>query len=134
MLGSTRLYLVPGDQLVMRLDFNEFDKTLGYSGRGSDINNYLAQAQWKFEYGPAGDVPRPQEQLRPGLAPAEMRRNADAFRQARRTYLATYAQAHPLPAAFRRDAEFAIDLDWGTQLLEYIGYSRGQHTSEAGPA
>jgi thiol-disulfide isomerase/thioredoxin len=132
---NTRLYLMPGDQLRMTLDFKDFDKTLVYSGPGSDVNNYLAQSQWKFEYSPPGNELRPLDQLKqkPTTTPAEMRRNADAFRQRQRAYLAEYAKAHPLPAAFRHDAEFAIDLAWGTQLLNYLAFSRAQNTSEAGP-
>jgi len=132
---STRLYLMPGDQLRLTLDFQDFDKTLVYSGRGADVNNYLAQAQWKFEYSPPGNEPRPLDQLKakPTMTPAEMRRNADAFRQRRRAYLAEYATAHPLSAAARHDAEFAIDLAWGTQLLNYLALSRANSTAEAGP-
>ena len=131
---STRLYLMPGDQLRLALDFKEFDKSLVYSGRGSDVNNYLAQSQWKFEYSPPGDDLRPLDQLRqkPTTTPAEMRRYADAFRQRRRAYLAEYVKAHPLPDAARRDAEFGIDLAWGTQLLSYLAISRAQSTSETG--
>ncbi|QKG56815.1 TlpA family protein disulfide reductase [Hymenobacter sp. BRD128] len=132
---STRLYLMPGDQLRMTLDFKDFDKSLVYSGQGSDVNNYLAQSQRKFEYSPPGDDLRPLDRLKqnPRMTPAEMRRNADAFRQRRRAFLAEYAKAHPLPAAFRRDAEFGIDLAWGTQLLDYLGFSRAQNTAESGP-
>jgi peroxiredoxin len=132
---STRLYLMPGDQLRLTLDFKDFDKSLVYSGRGSDVNNYLAQSQWKFEYSPPSDDLRPMDQLKqkPTITPAEMRRNADAFRQRRLAYLAEYAKAHPLPAAFRHDAEVGIDLAWGTQLLSYLAFSRAQNKSEAGP-
>ncbi|MDO7887059.1 TlpA family protein disulfide reductase [Hymenobacter cheonanensis] len=132
---STRLYLMPGDQLRLTLDFKDFDKTLVYSGRGADVNNYLAQAQWKFEYSPPGNDPRPMDVLKqkPSTTPAEMRRNADAFRQQRRAFLAEYAKAHPLPASFRHEAEFGIDLAWGTQLLNYLAISRAQSTAEAGP-
>jgi len=132
---STRLYLMPGDQVHLVLDFKNFDQSLVYSGRGADVNNYMAQSQWKFEYGPAGDVPRPQEQRKPTTTPAEMRRYADAFRQQRLAYLAKYAKAHPLPASFRRDAEFGINLQWATQLLHYVGYRRANlPPSEAAPA
>ncbi|AMR26642.1 hypothetical protein A0257_05670 [Hymenobacter psoromatis] len=132
---STRLYLLPGDQLRMTLDFKDFDKSVVYSGQGADVNNYLAQAQWKFEYSPPGDEPRPMDQLRqnPGLAPTEMRHNADTFRQKQLAFLAAYAQAHPLPASFRHDAKFLINVQWGKQLLDYVGYRRGQQPSEASP-
>ncbi len=132
---STRLYLLPGDQLRLTLDFKDFDKSLVYSGQGADVNNYVAQAQWKFEYSPPGDELRPMDQLRqqPGTTPAEMRRNADAFRQQQLAFLAAYAKAHPLPASFRHDAEFLINVQWGKQLLDYVGYRRAQNTAEAGP-
>jgi peroxiredoxin len=133
---STRLYLMPGDQLVMHLDFKDFDKTVMYSGRGADVNNYLAQAQWKFEYSPApSDAPRPMEQLRqkPGTTPAEMRRNADAFRQQQLAFLTTYAQAHPKLASFRPDAEFLITMKWGKQLLDYVAFQRQQKPDEVTP-
>ena len=132
---STRLYLLPGDQLRLTLDFKDFDKSLTYSGKGSDVNNYLAQAQWKFEYGPPGDEPRPMDQLqsKPGTTPAEMRRHADAFRQRQLAFLAAYATAHPLPASFRHDAEFLINVQWGTQLLNYLGHRRAQSPAAAGP-
>jgi thiol-disulfide isomerase/thioredoxin len=131
---STRLYLMPGDQLQMVLDFNDFDKSLVYSGKGSDVNNYMAQSQWKFEYSPPGDQPRPMDQLKtnPKLSPAEMRRNSDAFRQQRLSYLAGYAKTHSLPATFRHDAEYAINLQWATQLLQYVGYRRAQDAGSEG--
>jgi peroxiredoxin len=123
---STRLYLLPGDQLRLALDFKDFDKSLVYSGRGSAANNYLAQSQWKFEYSPPGNEPRPQDQFKPSTTPTDMRAYADAFRHKQLAFLASYAQAHPLPASFRRDAEFTIALQWGTHLLNYAGYHRAQ--------
>jgi peroxiredoxin len=129
----TRLYLLPGDQLRLALDFKEFDKSLTYSGRGADINNYMAQAQWKFEYGPPGNEPRPMDQLTPATTPADMRRHADAFRQQRLAFLAAYAQAHPLPAAFRHDAALFIDVSWGMQLLQYVNYYRQQKNADGSP-
>ena len=122
----TVLWLSPGDQLHLTLDFSEFDKSLVYSGRGSAANNYLARSLYKFEYGPAGDVPRPQNQLTPTTTPAQARQVADAFRQARLAFLAAYAQAHPLPAAFRQRQAQDVDLEWGRFLFEYPGYVHGQ--------
>jgi len=130
----TRLYLLPGDQLRLTLDFQDFDKSLVYSGRGADVNNYLAQAQWKFEYGPPGDTPRPMEQLQPTTTPAEMRQHADAFRQKRRSFLADYAKAHALPASFQRDQDFLISVQWASQLLEYIGHRQAQQATTEAPA
>jgi len=130
----TRLYLMPGDQLRLTLDFQDFDKSLVYTGQGADVNNYLAQAQWKFEYGPPGDTPRPMDQLQRTTTPAEMRQHADDFRQKRRAFLAAYAQAHPLPASFQRDQDFLISVQWATQLLDYIGYRHAQQASAEAPA
>lgn len=130
---STRLYLMPGDQLRLNLDFNDFDKSLTYSGRGAGVNNYMAQALWKFEFSPPGNEPRPLDQLTPATTPAEMRHRADAFRQKRLAFLAEYAQAHPLPAGFRHDAALFIDVSWGTQLLRYAEYYRGQKNADGSP-
>jgi peroxiredoxin len=129
----TRLYFAPGDQLRLALDFNEFDKSLVYSGRGSDINNYLAQAQWKFEYGPPGDTPRPMDQLQRTTTPAEMRQYADTFRQKRRAFLADYAKAHALPASFQHNQDLLISVQWAVQLLDYIGYRQAQQATAEAP-
>ena len=113
----TELYLMPGNQLVMRLDFPDFDKSLTYSGPGSAVNNYLAQARYKYKYGSEGDLPRPENHL--DATPADIRCLSDAFRQSRLAFLTSYAQAHPLPADFQRDERLTIDVDWATALLLY---------------
>ena len=68
---QTSLYLTPGDQLHLTLDFPRFDESLRFTGRGANANNYLAQAFWRFE---AEQQPRPEDQLTatttPGQAPA----------------------------------------------------------------
>ena len=43
----TWLYLKPGDNLRLELDYNDFDKTLTFSGKGADLNNYLAKKMLK---------------------------------------------------------------------------------------
>lgn len=118
----TGLYLSPGDEVRLTLDFPKFDESLKYTGRGADVNNYLAQSLWKFEFGPAGDVPRPQPTAT--TTAAQMREQADAYRQARRSFLTTYAKAHPLPADFQRNTLLDIDLNWAISLLEYPGAYR----------
>ena len=50
---------------------------------------------------------------------AQLRQQADAFRQARRDFLASYATAHPLPADFQRNTALDIDLRWATTLFNY---------------
>jgi peroxiredoxin len=114
-----RLYIVPGDQLRLTLDYKNFDKSLAYSGRGADANNYLAQARWKFELDPASDVPRPADQLTQNTIPAEMRRNADVFRQRQLDFLAAYAKAHKLSADFQREMKLIFAVDWAVSLLRY---------------
>lgn len=127
----THLYLSPGDELYLATDFKNFDKALVYSGRGAAANNYLAQALYKFEYGPAGSVPRPAQQLQPTTTPAEVRQYADAFRAQRQAFLAAYAKAHPLPITFRQQQALDIDLQWGRFLLAYPSYVRYQTKQEA---
>ncbi len=118
----TSLYLSPGDDVRLALDFPRFDETLKYSGRGGDVNNYLAQSLYKFEFGPAGDVPRPD--YTPTTTAAQFKEAAGTFRAQRQAFLTTYAKAHPLPADFQRSAALDIDLKWATQLLEYPAHYR----------
>jgi peroxiredoxin len=114
-----RLYLVPGDKLRLTLDCKNFDKSLVYSGRGADANNYLAQARWKFELDPASDVPRPADQVTRQTMPAEMRRNADMFRQRQLDFLTAYAKTHKLSADFQREIKLILAVDWAVSLLRY---------------
>jgi peroxiredoxin len=123
----TQIYLAPGYDVRLTLgDFRRFDETIVYSGRGAVANNYLAQAAWKFEYGPAADSLRPQARRTPATTPAEMRQLADEFRRRRLEFLAAYDKATPLPPALRRHAAAGIALDWGTQLLGFAGYYHQQ--------
>jgi thiol-disulfide isomerase/thioredoxin len=38
-----RLYLTPGDRLSLSIDTRAFDETLVFSGKGAEVNNYLAE-------------------------------------------------------------------------------------------
>jgi peroxiredoxin len=127
----TTVYLAPGDDVRLTVDFPDFDETLTYSGRGAAPNNYLARAGWQFRYGPAADSLRPAACLTPATTPAAMRRLADGFRARQLAFLEAYNQATPLPAAFRHDQEVGIALEWGAQLLDYVGYRRA-HAPGAG--
>jgi peroxiredoxin len=61
-----------------------------------------------------------------------MRRLADEFRQRQLQFLADYAKTTPLPPAFWQDQAFGIALEWGTALLDYVGY-RQAHAPAAAP-
>lgn len=114
---QTQLYFTPGDQVVMRVDYQQFNKSLTYRGRGSTVNDYLAQSDYRFEYG------RPAGTLRtsgfPKGTPADARKAADSLRQARRDFLTAYDKAHPLPPVFVREQQIAVDCNWATQQLGY---------------
>ncbi|MDO7853813.1 TlpA family protein disulfide reductase [Hymenobacter convexus] len=114
------LYLQPGDDVRMTLDFPTFDENIRFTGRGADANNYLAQSLWRFEFGPGAAAARPQ----PTTTAGQMRQLANAFRQTRRNFLASYAKAHPLPAELQRNELLDIDLGWAISLLEYPGAYR----------
>ncbi len=43
----TWLYLKPGNNLFMKLDYSLFDQSLKYEGEGAEINNYLAKKMLK---------------------------------------------------------------------------------------
>lgn len=40
---STRMYLNPGDVIDLKLNTEEFDETINYTGKGAEKNNYLAK-------------------------------------------------------------------------------------------
>ena len=119
----TQLYLTPGDQLTLALDFPRFEETVRYTGRGAAANNYLARSGYKFEAGPAAaDALHLNEVRTAATTPAQLRRLADLARRQQQAFLASYAAAHPLPPAFQRQATLDIDLDWGRALLDFPGY------------
>ena len=113
---QTSLYLTPGDQLHLTLDFPRFDESLRFTGRGANANNYLAQAFWRFE---AEQQPRPEDQLTATTTPGQARQAADAFRAQQLAFLATYGQQHTLPAGFQQLATGHITLQWAKFLLTY---------------
>jgi peroxiredoxin len=125
---QTQLYLTPGDQLVMRVDYKHFSQSIVYRGRGCKVNDYLAQSDYTFEYG------QPTGALRLGSfpkgTPADARTAADSLRQARRDFLAVYDKVHALPAAFVQEQQIAFDCTWATQQLGYAF----KHRSDAMPA
>lgn len=126
---QTQLYLTPGDRIAMRVDYKNFNQSIIYRGRGSKINNYLAQDSYKFEYGqPTGSL---RVSAFPTGTPAEARQAATTLRQARRDFLAAYDKAHPLPTAFVREQQLSFDCDWATQQLGYA-YKHRTDTMPAG--
>lgn len=129
---QSSLFLSPGDQLRITLDYPEFDETLQYTGRGAAPNNYLAQWLWRFIYGP-GNAQSPYKQFQVAATPLELQHQADVFRQAQQTFLTTYAQTRPLPPAFRRDAALHIDLDWALSQLSYASYYRAHQGASPHP-
>lgn len=129
---QSSLFLSPGDQLRISLDYPHFDETLQYTGQGAAPNNYLAQWLWRFIYGP-GNARGPYRQFQTAAGPLDLQQRADAFRQEQHTYLATYAKIHPLPAAFRRDAALHIDLDWAISQLDYASYYHAHQGSTPQP-
>lgn len=124
----TQLRLSPGDRLVLQASYPDFHKSLTYSGRGAVVNNYLARSLYQFTYGPSSALLRPKNYFPEGT-PTQVHAAAAALRQARRAYLAAYQQTQPLPAAFVREEQIAIDTDWATQQLGYAHY----HNTEVMP-
>jgi thiol-disulfide isomerase/thioredoxin len=45
----THVFLSPGDSIYLTLDTKKFDETVTYSGKGADVNNYLAKQYLTFE-------------------------------------------------------------------------------------
>jgi peroxiredoxin len=129
---QSSLFLSPGDQLRISLDYPHLDETLQYTGRGAAPNNYLAQWLWRFIYGP-GNARSPYRQFQAAATPLDLQQRADAFRQEQQTFLMAYAQTHPLPPAFRRDAALHIDLDWALSQLTYASYYRASQGATTHP-
>ena len=50
----SNLYLEPGDSIYVTLDYNQFDETIKFSGKGEANNNFLAQHYLKFENDDSG--------------------------------------------------------------------------------
>ncbi|MGI4832413.1 MAG: hypothetical protein ACRYFK_03030 [Janthinobacterium lividum] len=110
------LYLTPGDQLRLTLDYPHFDESLRFTGRGATANNYLTQARWQFEEGPAL---RPQDRWTTTTTPAQAQAGADAFRTQQLAFLTAYNQQYPLPAEVQQAATARITLLWARLLLRY---------------
>lgn len=126
------LYLTPGDQLRLTLDFPHFDESQQFSGRGAEANTYLAAAYQQFE---SGTQPRPQDQLTAATTPAQVRQLADKFRAQRLAFLATYNQQHPLAAGFQQRATEHITLQWAQFILNYpAAHQQEAHTVPSLPA
>jgi peroxiredoxin len=126
---QTQLYIAPGDRLAMQVDYTDFAKSLSYTGRGGNANNYLAQALYKFNYGPTSKLLRPNDF--PKGTPTDASQAAGELRQARYAYLSAYNKSHRLPAAFVREQQVAFDCDWATQQIGYA-YKHKADTMPAG--
>lgn len=50
----SEMFLHPGDSLFITLDTKEFDETISYKGRGSEVNNFLAK-RFLWEEDPKND-------------------------------------------------------------------------------
>jgi peroxiredoxin len=111
------LYLTPGDDLRLTFDPARLEQTLAFAGRGANANNYLTQSALVASQ---DDEARrtPDAQAR-RLSAADLRRVADAYRQRRLAALTAYAAARPLPAAFVRQQQQALEAEWASTLLSY---------------
>lgn len=45
----TKMFLFPGDSIYLTLDTKMFDESIKYTGKGADVNNYLAKQYLHFE-------------------------------------------------------------------------------------
>jgi|GEM_PF-931155 len=113
------LYLMPGDELRLAFDPGRLDQTLAFVGNtpSANANNYLAQSY--LQASQDDEARRTPDARAATLSAAELRRAADAYRQRRRAALAAFAAAHPLPAAFLRQQQQALDYEWASSLLGY---------------
>lgn len=113
----TYLWLSPGDNQHLTLDFPKFDETLRYSGRGAAASNYLARALYQFGVEAPGPVSNPNFRVTPMTLPTAYRQAQDTYRHQRQAFLTAYAHAHPLPSGFQLSQQQNIDIQWATDLL-----------------
>ncbi|MDJ0363990.1 TlpA disulfide reductase family protein [Hymenobacter sp. H14-R3] len=117
--SAATLYLAPGNALRLTVDPARFDQSLAFAGAGANANanNYLAES---YLVASRDDEARRTPDARAAtLSAAALRTAAAAYRQRRLAALATYAAAHPLPAAFVHQQRQAIDYEWAGSLLSY---------------
>ena len=122
------LWLAPGYNLRVSFDPAHLDETIRYTGRGASEDNYLTQSYLTASQDDAaGRTP----DARAGqLSAAELRQAADAYRQQRRAELAAYQLVHPLPAAFLRQQQQALDYEWASALLSYYAHQTEQRRQQ----
>ena len=122
------LYLTPGNDLRLAFDPGRLDQTIAFTGGGTNANNYLAQS---YLLASQDDEARRTPDARAAtMSAAELRRAADAYRQRRRAALATFAAAHPLPGAFLRQQQQALDYEWASSLLGYYARQSAERRRE----
>ena len=105
------VYLEPGKDFSLRLNPEQFDESLKYSGNGAAANNFMAAHFLKFE-----DPSPVQEQMKT-LNPKEFKEAADARRQARLAFLETYKGK--VTEEFYKKMEQQMAYEWGGELFSY---------------
>ncbi|MEP6647480.1 MAG: TlpA disulfide reductase family protein [Saprospiraceae bacterium] len=112
----TSMYLIPGDSLKLSLDTKAFDETLKYGGKGSDVNNYMAQKFLQFPNVSGNEY---------NLGENDFTKYIDSVHTAELEHFNQYWAKIPLksPAvdAFMDYALAEINYGWGGAKSEYPG-------------
>ena len=127
---SAALYLAPGAALRLSFDPGRLDQTLAFGGQdpAANANNYLAQS---YRQANQDDEARRTPDARAAtLSAAELRRVADAYYQRRQAALAADAAVHPLPAAFLRQQQRALDYERAAALLSYYAHQSAERREQ----
>jgi thiol-disulfide isomerase/thioredoxin len=111
------LYLSPGDDLHLAFDPARLEQTLAFTGRGANANNYLTQSVLVASQD--DEARRTPDAQASRLSAAALRRVADTYRQRRLAALTAFGVAKPLPAAFVRQQQQALEAEWASALLSY---------------
>ncbi|WP_324670828.1 TlpA disulfide reductase family protein [Hymenobacter sp. GOD-10R] len=125
---SMIVFLQPGDSVNVTAECRDFYKTVDFTGRGSFVNNYLAQAHRHFDNS-RDSVP---ERLYTKDLPAEYKRKVDLRRQQQLEYMNAYAAQQPLPTEFIRIHKQVLDIQRAVSLLSYMHYAK--YTTKQEPA
>jgi peroxiredoxin len=119
-------FFMPGDSVSITADKDDFFETLRFTGRGAHTNNYLTQAQRRFD----NNQEATPEFANASVAPPEYQKLVEARRQQQLDTLAAWNARQPLPTAFLRSRQLVLDFQRGLSLLRYAASQKRQTQKE----
>ncbi|MFB6305636.1 MAG: hypothetical protein ABEH43_01360, partial [Flavobacteriales bacterium] len=121
----TNQYLVPGYDLTMKLDFDKFDESLKYSGKGAVPNNFFAEKE-------RNDA-RIQNSFKKNLSLGEKdyKDKMDSIKKRMKNKMEKAIKKADLPEKFKKFANADIFYTWVRKLNVYPKYKQRQIKSDS---